>query len=156
MDNTESLIFTETPVVYGGFWERFAASLIDGIILLIPQYIIQALLGAQNLYTDIRLHLEISAVDWLNYFISILMAWLYSALMESSAAQATLGKQALRLKVTDTSGNRVSFAVATGRHFGKIISAIIILIGYFMMLWDEKRQTLHDKMAGTLVVKKPY
>ena len=42
---------------------------------------------------------------------------------------------------------------ATGRHFGKLLSALIILIGYLIMIWDEKKQTLHDKMADTPVVK---
>lgn len=85
--------------------------------------------------------------------LNVIVGWLYAALMESSASQATIGKRALGLKVTDENGQRISFGKATGRHFGKIISTIIILIGYLMMLWDEKKQTLHDKMAGTLVVK---
>ena len=77
-----------------------------------------------------------------------------SALLESGAKQATLGKRAMGIKVTDVNGNRISFGQATGRHFGKWISSIILLIGYLMMLWDERKQTLHDKMAGTLVVKR--
>ena len=66
---------------------------------------------------------------------------------------ATIGKKAMRIKVTDLAGNRISFGQATGRHFGKILSAIILLFGYFMMLWDDKSQTLHDKIAGTLVIQ---
>lgn len=67
---------------------------------------------------------------------------------------ATLGKKALGIKVTDMYGERITFAQATGRHFGKIISTVILFIGYFMMLWDDRSQTLHDKIAGTLVVEK--
>jgi uncharacterized RDD family membrane protein YckC len=74
--------------------------------------------------------------------------------MESGKQQATVGKMALGLKVTDLNGQRISLGRATGRHFGKWVSTIILFFGYFMMLWDEKNQTLHDKMAGTLVVKK--
>ena len=85
--------------------------------------------------------------------ISLIIGWLYSAVMESGEGQATFGKRALGLKVTTTEGQRISFGQATGRHFGKIISAIIIFIGYLMMLWDDRKQTLHDKMADTLVVK---
>jgi uncharacterized RDD family membrane protein YckC len=59
----------------------------------------------------------------------------------------------LGLKVTTTNGERISFGQATGRHFGKYISTIILFIGYLMMIWDDKKQTLHDKMANTLVVK---
>jgi uncharacterized RDD family membrane protein YckC len=74
--------------------------------------------------------------------------------MESSERQATFGKIALGIKVTDLNGDRISFAKASGRHFAKIISAIILLIGYIMAAFDSKKQALHDKMAGTLVLNK--
>ena len=61
--------------------------------------------------------------------------------------------KALGLKVTSTAGERISFGQATGRHFGQILSALLLFVGYFMMLWNNERQTLHDKMADTLVVK---
>lgn len=129
-------LFLEEPVIYGGFWERFGAIFLDGLILLIPNYALTYLLP-----------------DVSGTILSVLMYWLYSALQESGPGQATIGKKALGLKVTSTAGERISFGQATGRHFGQIISALILLIGYFMMLWDDKRQTLHDKMANTLVVK---
>ena len=71
--------------------------------------------------------------------------------MESSSTQATLGKMAMSIVVTDISGNRVSFGRATGRHFAKIISAIILYIGYLMIAFTEKKQGLHDIIADTLV-----
>jgi uncharacterized RDD family membrane protein YckC len=75
--------------------------------------------------------------------------------MESSEKQATIGKMALGIQVIDASTlGRVSFGKATVRHFGKILSGLILLIGYLMMLWDDRSQTLHDKLAGTLIVKK--
>jgi len=133
--SSELDLFLEEPVVYGGFWERFGAALIDGIILLIPNYILEYALGTSG------------------SFIAIIIGWLYSAILESGENQATFGKKALGLKVVNADGQRISFGQATGRHFGKYVSAIILLIGYFMMLWDDKKQTLHDKMAGTFVVK---
>lgn len=80
------------------------------------------------------------------------MGWLYFALQESSQARATWGKRAFGLQVVDLEGGRISFARATGRHFAKWISSLILLLGYFMMLWTKRRQTLHDIMAGGLVV----
>ena len=80
------------------------------------------------------------------------LSWLYSALLESGPKQATPGKRLLDLKVTNMEGERISFGQATGRHFGKYLSAIILCIGFLMMLWDGKKQTLHDKLAGTLVL----
>jgi len=83
-----------------------------------------------------------------------IVPWLYFALMEASAKQATLGKLALGIKVTDEAGNRVSFGRATGRFFSKILSGMILCIGYIMIAFTKKKQGLHDILAGTLVVKR--
>jgi len=86
--------------------------------------------------------------------ISTILQWLYFSLMESSAWQATLGKKALGLTVTDLEGRRISFGRATGRYFAKIISSLILFIGYIMAGFTEKKQALHDLIAGTLVLRK--
>ncbi len=131
-------LFNEPNYEYATFWQRFFASFIDGILLLIPGFIF----------------LYIFRENFINRFIaSLITHWLYAAIMESGPWQATFGKRSLDIKVVDMNGQRISFGQATGRHFGKYISTLILLIGYFMMLWDEKKQTLHDKMAGTLIVK---
>ena len=66
--------------------------------------------------------------------------------------QATLGKNVMNLKVTDLSGNRITFIRAFFRYFGKYISTLILMIGYIMVAWTKKKQGLHDKMCGTLVI----
>lgn len=129
-------LFLEEPIVHGTFWERFVAAFIDGLILAIPYYVLPFVLGP------------------LGAVLSFLLPWLYSAFMESGSNQATFGKKAMGLKVTTTNGDPISFGQATGRYFGKIVSSIILCIGYLMMLWDDNKQTLHDKMAGALVVKR--
>ena len=78
-------------------------------------------------------------------------SWLYEAFMLSSSYQATLGKMIFGMKVTDLYGNRVSFARATGRHFAKWLSGMILFIGYIMAGFTERKQGLHDMLAGTLV-----
>jgi len=79
--------------------------------------------------------------------------WIYEAAMESSSRQATLGKMAMGLKVTDEQGRRISFARATGRYFSKIISGMILFIGYIMAGFTARKQALHDMIAGTLVMR---
>lgn len=79
--------------------------------------------------------------------------WLYEALMESSSYQATLGKMIFGLKVTDLYGNRIDFARATGRHFAKFLSAMILCVGFIMVGFTERKQGLHAMIAGTLVRK---
>jgi uncharacterized RDD family membrane protein YckC len=74
--------------------------------------------------------------------------------MERSAKQATVGKLAIGIKVTDLDGGRISFWRALGRTFAKIISGIILFIGYIMAAFTERKQALHDKIADTLVVKR--
>ena len=131
-------------IVYAGFWLRFIASLIDGIIVII--FSVSINLGADALT---HTHGTVGAV----LLIDFLLNWLYSALMESSHSQATLGKLALGIKVTDMEGNPISFGRSSGRYFGKIISKLILLIGYIMAAFTAKKQALHDMLAGCLVVR---
>ncbi len=84
----------------------------------------------------------------------MLFVWLYYALFESSSKQATLGKMALGIVVTDIDGNRISFGRANARFWSKIISGMILGIGFLMAAFTEKKQGLHDMIAGTLVIKK--
>ncbi|MCL4500813.1 MAG: RDD family protein [Deltaproteobacteria bacterium] len=144
---------------YAGFWLRAVAWLIDETLVYIVVVGVEATVGyisGQNL--GLR-----SAMSQKNPFgptfglrlsIGTLIHWLYWAGFESSGFQATLGKMALGLKVTDLNGDPITFARATGRYFGKIISALILCIGFMMAGWTAKKQALHDLMAGTLVVKK--
>lgn len=84
----------------------------------------------------------------------IIAGWIYAAGFESSSKQATLGKMALGIKVTDLDGEPVNFGRASGRHLGKIISSIILFIGYLIVPFTQKKQALHDMMAGCLVINK--
>jgi uncharacterized RDD family membrane protein YckC len=125
-------------IVYAGFWQRVLAVIIDGIILNIAGFILNYLIGTTDEYS-------ITGT-------SGLFSWIYYALMESSDMQATLGKLAVGLKVCDEDGRRISFMKATGRYFAKILSALILFIGFIMVAFDEKKQGLHDKLARTLVI----
>jgi uncharacterized RDD family membrane protein YckC len=85
----------------------------------------------------------------------MIVTWLYYALMESSAKQGTIGKIAIGLIVVDASGQRVSFGRASGRFFARIITGLIpLFIGYIMAGFTEKKQALHDILAGCLVLRK--
>src|SRR5690606_18795019 len=75
----------------------------------------------------------------------------YFAGMESSSRQATLGKMVVGIKVGNAQGQQLSFGNALGRYFSKIISALVLYIGFMMVGWDKNKQGLHDKIAGTYV-----
>jgi uncharacterized RDD family membrane protein YckC len=139
---------------YAGFWMRFAAAIIDVIVMFIPGCIVGGIVGGIAGASGVRPNTpEWAGVSLVINLLSVVMNWLYFALMESSAKQATLGKMALSIKVIDVNGQRIGFGKATGRYFGKIISGIILAIGYMMAGWTERKQALHDMMASTLVVK---
>jgi uncharacterized RDD family membrane protein YckC len=148
--NTASEI--PTADVFAGFWRRLAAAIIDGIVTNIVFYALSfAVIGTATIAGSS----EVVGVAGIGlYLFSIIGNWLYFALMESSSAQATLGKVALGIIVTDEAGERIGFGKATGRYFGKIISSLILAIGFLMAAWTRKRQGLHDIMAGCLVVRK--
>ncbi len=135
-------------VVYAGFGKRFLAALLDSIILGILSILIGVVIGV------ILSAVSKDLAKALGNLVGLLIGWLYYAIQESSEKQATIGKQALGIVVTDLQDQRISFVQATIRYFGKILSGIILLIGYFMVLFTEKKQALHDMIAGTLVVNK--
>ena len=79
--------------------------------------------------------------------------WLYNAIMHASRWQATLGKRAVGIIVTDLEGNRLSFGKATVRFLGKIISTLIFFLGYLTAAFTSRRQAIHDMIGGTVVLK---
>ena len=140
---------------YAGFWRRSAALAIDGILLGSIQAIVNIVMitsiGMAGEGNE-EAALGIAAVVGLLTFVGM---WLYFALMESSGKQATLGKMMVGIVVSDVGGNRISFARASGRYFGRFVSGIILMIGYLMAAFTERKQALHDIMAGCLVILKP-
>ncbi|MCX5658507.1 MAG: RDD family protein [Planctomycetota bacterium] len=147
---------------YAGFWKRFLARIIDIIICSIAGCMIGCVVGgviggtlggiagAQGQPTP---HDPIQlAAGCVGNLLGLIMGWLYYALMESSSKQATVGKMALGIRVTDLDGNRISFARATGRYFATLISWLTLTIGFIIAGFTERKQALHDIIAGTLVV----
>lgn len=157
----------QKEVRYAGFWLRFVAYLIDDIILGFVGFIISLPFIGSIVFSAFKLaeaggnreetFLGIAGIVGAVFFMimaTIVVGWLYYALMEASKTQGTLGKMVLSLKVTDMDGNPVSFGRATGRYFGKIVSSMIFMIGYILAGLTEKKQALHDMMANCLVIRK--
>lgn len=154
---------------YAGFWLRFVAYIIDYIILYVINLIIIAPvlgiigIGASSAAMDFGSMTEGDALQMIQTILMAVVAGsivlmvinlLYYTLMEASKFQGTVGKMALGLKVTDKDGNRLDFVKALLRNLGKIVSGAILMIGYIMAGFTEKKQALHDMFVGTLVVKK--
>jgi uncharacterized RDD family membrane protein YckC len=155
-------------VAYAGFWLRFVAFLIDGVIsgflfliLLIPLFILTGA-GAALSRIGSGEDLGADAGAFLAFWfvvgfvgITVGVRWLYYALSESSSWQGTLGKKMLNLTVTDMAGQPISFARASGRYFSRFITNLIpFAIGYILAGFTEKKQAIHDMIASCLVLRK--
>jgi len=157
-----------TPrVEYAGFWLRAVAFLVDNVVMSVAILVVLVplifLTGLGSLLSHINFEEEMNdagVIVIIGFFFlalvaSVLVTWLYHALMESSEWQATVGKRMFGLVVTDTAGQRVSFARASGRHFGKIITNMLpVFIGYLMAAFTERRQALHDMIAGCVILRR--
>jgi uncharacterized RDD family membrane protein YckC len=140
---------TEIKKSYGGFWKRVIAYLIDAFIIAFPVTMIFGTVIPQAMMTD---NVQVTSVAVsMPQVIMLVASWVYFAGLESSVWQATVGKKMLGMQVTDTSGERIDFIKATIRYFAKILSSFILMIGFIMVAFTEKKQGLHDFIAGTLV-----
>jgi len=140
---------------YGGFWVRLVAFIIDAIAIGIVTVPGSAVIGFAVSLAGRAIAMPDLGVWMVRLTVGLVFSglanWIYEAALESSSYQATLGKMALGLKVTDLAGQRISFTRATGRHFAKILSTMTFLIGYVMAGFNSRKQALHDIIARTLV-----
>jgi uncharacterized RDD family membrane protein YckC len=141
-------------LVYAGFWLRFVAVIIDGLILGIPTSAVVAIVLV--LFQDIPWLdiLDMTGI-WMPELLLLLMTWPYYSTMESSRYQATFGKMLLGLIVTDLKGERVSFGRASGRHWAKVFSSYCAMLGYLVAGFDDKKQAWHDSISSCLVIRRP-
>ncbi len=138
---------------YGGFWIRFVAFVIDSCVLIIAFLPLRIVFGISFLGMGRPMYgVPFFGIIFFASIFRLVVNWLYFAGLESSPWQATLGKLVLGLKVVDLEGRRISFGQATGRFFGKILSAMIFCIGFIMAGFTARKQALHDMLAGTYVL----
>jgi len=130
--NYKETVFPHRIITYAKLWERVAALLIDGLIVLLVTLVISSFF-----------HLP---------YLLIFAAWLYESTQVSGIHQATIGQRVMGIKVSNTRGGQLDFAAASLRHFCKYISLFTALSGYLVTLLDKRRQSLHDKITQAVVV----
>lgn len=136
---------TPSDSPYAGFWWRVLALCIDIIVLSLASALLGVVIGiGPNPLGFDRAGAGLPG---------IILQWLYFAGFESSAWRGTPGKRACGLAVVDLYGGRISFLRATARYFAKILSTLILFVGYIMVAFTARRQGLHDLIASTLVMK---
>ncbi len=134
-------------MTYGGFWLRLLAYIIDVVILGIAQGVIFAAFGESMFEPDPENPFGMANL------VSTVVAIAYFVGFESSNMQGTPGKRALGMIVTDLDGQKITVLRAIGRYFAKILSAIILFIGFIMVAFTDRKQGLHDMICSTLVLK---
>ncbi|GAB6967041.1 RDD family protein [Komagataeibacter kakiaceti JCM 25156] len=166
---------------YGGFWIRVVAYLIDSIViwallallglLLVPPSLSVSIFDQQPIrgsggdyrisYIQPADYTILSTTPHLHWngngvfeLVSLLLPAAYFIVCEASTLQATPGKIACRMRVTDLYGNRITLLRAAGRYFGKYLSALILGFGFLMVMWTQRKQGLHDILAGTCVIRR--
>ena len=141
-------------LVYAGFWIRFVAKFIDILIIGIPfqilVYFLQSAIGLDN--PDTEFSPLIIFFFFASWIVPVAANLTYNAYFLSTSG-ATLGKKAVKIRVIRTNGDSLTFARALGRSAAEIISNLICNIGYIMCVFDERKRTLHDHMADTIVVR---
>lgn len=128
--------------IYAGFLSRFVAYIIDMLMIGIARSILALIFGFSLFHASIGL-IWFGSIFGLLYFI----------IMESSKYQATVGKLLMRIKVVNMQGGRITLSESIIRNLSKILSAIFLLIGFLMVLLDDRKRALHDRIAGTFVIE---
>ncbi len=141
-------------IAYAGFWRRFSAYIIDGVIIGFFINTFYWFLVNQLQSGLMGLDFPRDVINIIFTPLVLIISWSYYSGMESSPFQATLGKLLVGIYVTDLEGKRLTFGKATGRFFGKVISVLILTIGYWLAGFSKKKQALHDMMAHCLVLRK--
>jgi uncharacterized RDD family membrane protein YckC len=148
---------------YAGFWRRFWSYVIDRFVLgvvfaPVGLLVLTPLLATESAgWTDTDLPAEtITAIIGAALtvaFLAMLGSWLYYALLQSASRQATLGQMALGIRIADLEGRRVSFGRASGRYFATVLTGLTFGLGYLLMFFTARKQTLHDLVASTVVLR---
>ena len=134
---------------YVGFWVRFAAHFVDGFIIWVLTVVLVVIWVVAVEFEGS----DIANILWSVSFVTV--GQFYHAYYVSSAKMATPGKRLCGLYVTNVDGHRLSFMHALGRNVAALLSYLTLYIGFFMAGFTERRQALHDKVAGTLVHRQP-
>ena len=160
MPDNSDFKYPEAIYKYAGFWRRLLAFLIDQIAFSMGATIIILVLIALFYVFSALLRIDSSQIEGIAYSLPFILyiplLWLYRTIMESSKIQGTLGKLVVGIIVTDMNYRRISFGRANGRFWSSLLTFETLGIGFIIAAFTRKRQAMHDFIAQTLVIKKPW
>lgn len=140
---------TVTVPAYAGFWRRLGGSLLDALVIFFPVAIIRVAMGL----SAVSFEDDYDTTGLIAMAIEVVLSWLYAVTQLGSPTSATLGMRVVGIRLLTVHGDHPSFARVNGRYLAQALSVITLGIGYLMMLFGRRRQTLHDLVSGTVVVR---
>jgi len=148
-------------LVLARFWRRAAAAAVDTALITVELALLIVVVFVVTVFVATIAAGDVPAEDapWVPMAVAIALlqlvfTWLYSALFQTSAWQATIGMRLAGVKVTDLQGRRLSFTRATARYAAKRLVVLTLYLGFLVIVATDRRQALHDVLAGTLVVRR--
>ncbi len=157
-------------IKFAGFWKRVVATIVDCLVILFVNLMLFVILVYGFGVTFAALSIPVAEEDafmamiigrfmgyFVWYFVSVILWWLYYAIMESSPCRGTLGKMLLEIYVTDEHGKRIGIGKASGRYFLKILLfavPVLNIVDCLMVAVTQKKQAWHDMPVGCLVLSK--
>ncbi|HTD41298.1 MAG TPA: RDD family protein [Mucilaginibacter sp.] len=150
-------IYYPSHAILANFWWRLLAYIIDYFILFVSLVVFGTLLSLAMTFTGTHWFESGFGSDtkFEQNVLSVIVLAFYNATFESTRLQGSIGKVVCKLKVVNATGERIEFATALGRNFGKILSSLVCGMGFFCVLWDKNKQGWHDQLAKTYVIRKP-
>lgn len=139
---------TVDNVKYASFWRRLSATIIDGLILSFIGIGISYSLGSNPFAQGAKTNLEV-----IDRVLTLIVSAVYVLLFWVNYDGSTPGKKFLGIKIVKENGEKLNYPSAIVRYIGYLVSSLPLALGYIWMLWDKKKQTWHDKLAGTIVIK---
>lgn len=141
-----------TRLVYAGFWSRFGAQVLDGLIYGVPAY---AIFVGVMMYAAalVQKNAQVPPVLLLAYVPMYVFPILYEAFMLSLKNGQTVGKMALRLRVIRPDGSSITTGQAWGRAVMRLLLGCLVVVDYLPYFFTDEKTTLHDMVAGTRVVE---
>lgn len=142
---------------YAGFWLRFIAAFADIIILLAVSFLLLLIAGSSIIGL---LGLSAEQSESLGYvygyafpFAFVVLQWFYSSILESTKRRATVGKMIVKIKVCDTEGRKLTLLLSAARNAFKMLSLLMLFVGFVTIFFTQRKQALHDLICGCLVIR---
>jgi len=138
-------------------WSRVGGAIIDLIVTLSITFVVcviwKTLIGADDVYGDMPIEQSKELWRGRGALTGIIIDFVYTVLLMTSTRQATLGQRAVGVKTVKDDGSTIGYGAASLRVLVSYFSSVLLKIGYLIAVFTKNKKTLHDLVAGTVVIE---